>query len=369
MTRKSARAEIDRCVDWPSELVVWYTLNRRRLPWREHSTPYRVWVSEVMLQQTRVETVVDYFLRFTRRYPSIPELAAADLQDVLKAWEGLGYYRRARNLHAASAVVMAEYGGAVPGSYSQLLTLPGVGEYTAAAVASIVFGEPVPAVDGNVLRVAARLWALSEDIAKGGTRRLVSSRLLPAVGSVPPGAFNQAMMELGATICRPHSPSCPVCPLKSVCMAWRMGRTGELPVRTRRRAVPHYHIAVGVIAHDGKVLVCRRRADKMLGGLWEFPGGKQEPGEGLEETVIREVLEEVDLVVRVTGTLCSVEHAYSHFSISLTAFTCVVVSGRPRAISADVVRWVPACELRDLPFPRANQRILDAMGRDGLLPV
>ena len=369
MPRENARAAKPVCsAGWPTDLVAWYRLNRRRLPWREHPTAYRVWISEVMLQQTRVETVVEYFRRFTQRFPGVAELAAADLQDVLKAWEGLGYYRRARNLHAAAGVITTERAGVIPGSYRELLTLPGVGEYTAAAIASIAFCEPVPAVDGNVLRVAARFWALSEDIAKARTRRLVSARLLPAVKAVSPADFNQAMMELGATVCRVRSPSCAACPLASGCTAWREGRTGELPVRRRRRAVPHYQIAVGVITDGGKVLVCRRREDQMLGGLWEFPGGKQQAGESLEETVGREVLEEVDLVVRVTGKLCSLEHAYSHFSISLAAFTCVVVSGRPQALSADVVRWVPARRLRDLPFPRANQRILEAMARVGLLP-
>ena len=320
-----------------------------------------------MLQQTRVETVVEYFRRFTQRFRDVPELAAADLQDVLKAWEGLGYYRRARNLHRAAGVVMEERGGVIPCSSRELLTLPGVGTYTAAAIASIAFGEPVPAVDGNVLRVAARLWALSEDITKVRTRRLVSARLLPFVGTVPPGDFNQALMELGATLCRPRSPSCRACPLAPSCAARSEGRTGEYPVRARRRAVPHYQVAVGVIVDGGRVLVCRRREDQMLGGLWEFPGGKQEAGEALEETVRREVLEEVDLVVRITGKLCSVEHAYSHFSLSLTAFTCAVVSGSATALSADVVRWVPASELRELPFPRANQRVIEAMERAQLL--
>ena len=320
-----------------------------------------------MLQQTRVGTVDEYFRRFTARFPGVAELAAADLQHVLKAWEGLGYYSRARNLHAAARMIVREHGGDVPGAYAELLTLPGVGTYTAAAVASISFGEPVPAVDGNVLRVAARSWGMPEDITKAATRRLVFKRLLPVIRAVPPGDFNQALMDLGATVCRPCSPRCATCPLAPACAARGDGRTEELPVRSRRRPVPHYGIAVGVIVGDGKVLVCRRRGDQMLGGLWEFPGGKQEAGERLEQTAVREVREEVGLVVRVMDRLCAVDHAYSHFTISLTAFVCAVVSGTPRAIAADAVRWVAAGQLDELPFPRANQRVLEALRRSGIM--
>lgn len=350
---------------WPRALVAWFERDHRPMPWRDDSSPYRVWISEIMLQQTQVVTVIPYFERFLSRFPDVRTLAAADPQDVLRLWEGLGYYSRARNLHKAAREIVASRGGRLPVTHDEWLTLPGIGDYTAAAIASIAFGEPVPSVDGNVLRVCARLWAIRDPIRDAGVVSRVRERLRPLIRTVNPSSFNQAMMETGALVCRPRQPSCDTCVLRRDCRAFREGLTGTLPVVPRAAAVPHYAIAAGVIWKAGRLLIARRREDQMLGGLWEFPGGKQLPGEPLAETARREILEETGLRVRVGEPYPVVRHAYSHFRITLTAFHCEWISGRPRPRASTELKWIAPGELHDYPFPRANRRIGDLVAREG----
>lgn len=313
-----------------------------------------------MLQQTRVETVVDYFDRFLARFPTIADLAEADLQDVLKLWEGLGYYSRARDLHKAAQVLHFDRDDDVPGSAETLRQLPGFGEYTSAAVASIVYGEAVPVLDGNVLRVMARFLTVDTPIQKQSARRTLREALNREIVHHPPGDFNQALMELGACICIPRSPRCTECPLNRDCLALAEERTTQLPVKKPRKAIPHYTIAVAVIKdNQGRILIQQRPAEAMLGALWEFPGGKQEPGESLEQTAVRETREETGLNIAVDAPLATVNHAYSHFRITLTAFRAHVIGG---ALDSRLnAHWTPRCELRNYPFPKANITILNAL--------
>ena len=345
--------------EWIAALLAWYREHRRRLPWRENPSPYRVWVSEVMLQQTRVDAVRPYFERFIEAFPTLEALARADLEAVLKQWEGLGYYARARNLHRA-ARVLVDAGRAIPGDYDALRALPGIGEYTAAAIASIAFGLPYVVVDGNVLRVRARFCAVDGDITSSAVRRKIRSRLQRELdlAGCDPSAFNQALMELGALVCTAQSPDCGSCPLRAFCRARSRGIETTLPRRKRRAPIPHYDIAVGVIEDRGEVLIARRDPDQMLGGLWEFPGGKIEPGETPEAAVVREILEETGLRIRVGERICTVEHAYSHFRITLAAFRCCLVSDTRDDLRCDRPwRWVRVEELRRYPFPAANHKI------------
>ncbi|MBN1670787.1 MAG: A/G-specific adenine glycosylase [Kiritimatiellae bacterium] len=360
---RSAATKPGRRSRWRERLLSWFQRNRRAMPWRDDPSPYRVWISEIMLQQTQVDTVIPYFRRFLARFPSIRTLAAADTQQVLKAWEGLGYYARARNLHAAARQVVARFDGKLPDAPEELAALPGVGAYTAAAVASIAYGRPVPAVDGNVLRVFARFWGLSEDIRAAKTRQILSRRLAPYVPVRRASAFNQAAMELGALVCRPKQPGCRQCPLRTDCTAFRTGRTAKLPVRSPRRPVPNHEIAVGVVWRRGRVLIARRKQDRMLGGLWEFPGGKRRAGERLAQTAAREVREETRLKVRVGPPYCTVRHAYSHFTITLTAFRCRCLSGRATPVTSDEVKWVSLTRAREHPMPAANKKVLAAVER------
>ena len=342
-------------------LLAWWDASRRDMPWRGRSDPYAIWVSEVMLQQTRVETVREYYRRFLRRFPTVGALARADLDDVLKAWEGLGYYSRARNLHAAARRVASDFGGKVPGTLVELRRLEGVGAYTAGAIASIAFGLDEPVLDGNVVRVLSRLFRIGADPRTARTRKKL---LALARSLIPPGqaaAVNQALMDLGATVCLPRAPRCTACPLRALCRAAARGEQDKLPWKPPRKAVPHFDIAAGVVWKRRRVLIDRRKADAMLGGLWEFPGGKRRRGETLEDAVVREVREEVGIEVAPAGRLATVRHAYTHFRITLYAFECRFVSGRCRALGCDAFRWVRPDELDRYAFPKANLRIIEAL--------
>jgi A/G-specific adenine glycosylase len=344
---------------WTQPLLEWYLANRRELPWRETTDPYRVWVSEIMLQQTRVDTVVPYYRRFLECFPTIADLANADLDKVLKLWEGLGYYARARNLHRAAQVVLSDFGGVIPNSFCELRKLPGLGEYTAAAVASIACFEAVPVIDGNVLRVVSRLLAITDEIRTRSARIKVRNCLKTAIDREVPGEFNQAMMELGALVCTPRSPNCTECPLNPFCEARKTGRTAKFPVRKPRRAIPHHQVVVGLIRDEnGRFLITRRPENVMLGGLWEFPGGKAKKNEALDDALRRELREELSVEVEINGVQKPVEHAYSHFSITLTPFDCVISSGIPQPRSATDMQWVSMEEFARFAFPKTTLKVM-----------
>jgi A/G-specific adenine glycosylase len=344
------------------DLLSWYERHRRDLPWRGEPDPYRVWISEVMLQQTQVTTVVPYYERFLGRFPSLADLAAAPLDDVLKAWEGLGYYARARNLHAAARQVMVEHGGRLPEGYAPLRQLPGFGDYTAGAVASIAFGERVPAVDGNVKRVLARLFAVREDVGRGATARRLQNLAAELAPPERPGDFNQALMELGATLCTPASPRCLLCPLRELCEGLAQGIQETLPVKAPRRQRPHYDVTAAVIRReDGRLLIAQRKPDAMLGGLWEFPGGKCHAGESLPDCLRREIREELGLEIEVGHYLTTIDHGYTHFRISLHVFECRPMDGDPQALDCADWRWVSPSDLENFAFPVTDQKIIQTL--------
>lgn len=343
------------------KLLTWYGRHKRDLPWRRTRDPYRIWLSEILLQQTRVEAVIPYYERFLARFPNVTALADAPLDDVLKTWEGAGYYARARNLHRAAQVVAYERGGKFPRTVEGLLELPGIGRYTAGAIASIAFGVDTPVVDGNVVRVLCRYYGIRADPRTSATRERLWEL---AEGLVPAGEardFNQALMELGATICLPKNPRCLLCPVQADCVARQEGLQNVLPMKAERKELPHKVIAAGIIWKRGTLLIQQRPSDGLLGGLWEFPGGKVEPGETLQECVVREVCEEDGIEVRVLDELIAVDHAYSHFSITLHAFECEFVSGRVKLAGADKFKWVRLNELEQYAFPTANKKIIKAL--------
>ena len=342
----------------PSRLLAWYARHRRNLPWRRVKSPYRVWVAETMLQQTQVETVIPYYRRFLRRFPSMASLARASIDDVLAVWAGLGYYSRARNFHAAARQVVETCGGRVPRELEAMLSLPGVGRYTAGAVLSIAYGLPVPIVDGNVARVLCRLCAIGGDPKSSRVRKRLWSVAGQLVPSDQAGEFNQAMMELGSLVCTPTRPACLVCPVSAQCAARRLGKQDALPRKQKARRVQHYDVPVGLIWRRGKLLITKRPLDAMLGGLWEFPGGKQEPGESLEAALRREIQEETGLAVTVGEHLLSVDHAYSHFRVTLHAFHCAAPRGRVRVTKCDAFKWVAVGELGGYPFPSGSRAII-----------
>ncbi len=355
--------------DFSRVLIDWYTGSRRDLPWRRTRDPYRIWVSEVMLQQTRVITVIPYFLKFVGRFPGIEDLARADPGVVLKMWEGLGYYSRARNLHKAAQVLVHDFGGTVPDHFSDFIRLPGVGPYIGAAVQSIAFGRPLAVVDGNVKRILARIHRLDEPTnASGAAHRHFQTLADGHLDRNDPGTFNQAMMELGALICSPTKPDCGICPVSRWCRAFLTKETDRFPRRLEKKTTPLVHIAAGVIRKNGKILITRRKPEGLLGGLWEFPGGKRKQNENPPETCVREILEETGLTVTIESHLTTVRHAYTHFRILMDVFCCRYIKGRVRLRGPDAHRWVRLRDLNRFAFPRANLKFIPLIREDDWRP-
>ena len=340
------------------KLVDWYIENHRKLPWRESSHPYQIWISEVMLQQTQVNTVIPYYHRFLERFPTLVALAEADQQQVLKRWEGLGYYARARNLHKAARRVVSDFHGEIPTDIKEFRKLPGVGDYIAAAVMSIAFDQPYPVVDGNVKRVLARLLCLDSPVNGTGAHKVFVDEANKLFDPYHPGAFNQAMMELGARICTPAKPNCGACPVSEHCRAVAQQIVNEYPKKQPAKSVPEYHIATGVIYRRDKVLITRRPPEGLLGGLWEFPGGKVLEGETPAEACLREIKEEVNLSVSIRNHLVEVRHAYTHFKIKMDVFECDYVSGRVKLNGPTDFHWVSINQLNRYPFPKANHKFI-----------
>jgi A/G-specific adenine glycosylase len=338
-------------------LLDWYSKNARKLPWRNRPDPYAVWVSEIMLQQTRVETVLPYYDRWMSRFPTLESLAQASLREVLSIWEGLGYYSRARNLHRAAQQVMSEQGGKLPQEVKSLAKLPGIGRYTAGAIASIAFGEDAPALDGNIRRVLARVFNVDVPArSPEGERRLweLAEQYLPSGRA---GDYNQALMDLGATICTPRSPGCPHCPLEDLCQARQLGIQEERPVLDTKAQVPHLTVTAAVIRRGGKVLIAQRPPKGLLGGMWEFPGGKVEEGENLQSCLRREIAEELGTSIKVGEGFGVYHHAYTHFKVTLHAFECTLADGEPQPIQPAGIAWVRPAELRDYPMGKIDRQI------------
>lgn len=346
-------------MDWEISLLNWFNLHQRILPWRSYPIPYHVWISEMMLQQTQVQTVIPYFERFFQRFPTIQALAQADLQDVLKVWEGLGYYARARNLHKAAQVLVRDYSGQLPSDYVLLQSLPGIGPYSAAAIVSIAFSQPIPVVDGNVVRVFSRFWGIWDDIRNSHIRADIFKRLEPSIQRHSPSLFNQAMMELGALICVPTAPLCDQCPLKSQCFAALHDKTRELPVKSVKPSIPHYEVAVGIIWNQDRFLISKRHESSMLGGLWELPGGKCHSGETLEAVLHRKIQSELGLTIQILDEFCRVKHAFTHFKMTLIAFECHYLDGKLEKSVMPIHHWIGLSEIEKYPFATATKRILE----------
>ena len=304
--------------------------------------------------------------RFLQRFPTIFDLAVAAKGEVLKAWEGLGYYSRAQNLQRAARVVVADHDGKLPDTYAGLLALPGIGPYTAAAISSIVFDRPHPALDGNVMRVLCRLLRLEGDPRRTPARVQMiraGEALMPKTGT---GDLNQALIELGARVCLPTRPRCAECPVTNWCRARaELDDPSVLPMRPRRKERPHLQVTAGIIRRAGKLLIAQRPPGGMLAGLWEFPGGKQEPEESLAECLRREIMEELGIIIDVEEEIACVDHEFTHLSITLHAFAARYRSGRTRAIACSAFEWIDVGRLHDYAIPRADHLVLEALTAGG----
>ncbi|MGE5462231.1 MAG: A/G-specific adenine glycosylase, partial [Syntrophothermus sp.] len=332
-------------------LLHWYHLNKRSLPWRDRpdKDPYAVWVSEIMLQQTRVETVISYYERWMKLFPTIPALAAASEQEVLNAWEGLGYYSRARNLHRAAKIVNEQYDGQLPRDLDELKKLPGIGRYTLGAIASIAFDRSVPALDGNIKRVYARVFDLSEPVDTPAGEAILWDLAGKHLPQEHAGDYNQALMDLGAAICIPRDPRCLICPWMKLCKARQHGTQNLRPVRSPRKSVPHHTHAAGVIVQEEKVLLAQRPSQGLLGGMWEFPNGRVDgdPRDGLDSALKMGY----NLRLRAKRTigrepLAVVEHGYTHFSVSTYVYRCELAS----PAEGNNLKWVFLQELDNYPM-------------------
>jgi A/G-specific adenine glycosylase len=348
---------------WPADLLAWYDRNARELPWRSHLTPYRTWVSEIMLQQTQVDTVIPYFTRWMARFPDIHSLAKADEQDVLTLWEGLGYYSRARHLHRAARIVDSELDGKLPSIPEELQKLPGIGPYTAAAIASIAFGVDVAVVDGNIRRVFSRLYNITIPVRSTEGEKLVWKLAQENLPTGKASAYNQALMDLGAMICSPKSPDCAHCPVAEYCEANKLNVQEARPVKLPRKKVPHLTVTAAVIRRDGQVLLAKRPAGGLLGGLWEFPGGTREDSDpDLPTCLRREIQEELGVEIKVGTPFGIYDHAYTHFKITLHAFLCELTDGdEPQQLESEELVWIKPGDLTDYPMGKVDRLIADRL--------
>ncbi len=334
-------------------LLAWYDVNRRILPWREEVSPYRTWVSEIMLQQTRVAAVLPYFHRFMERYPTVEALAAGDEQELLKLWEGLGYYSRARNLQKAARVVTREHGGQFPADYKALMSLPGIGDYTAGAILSIAFGAPVPAVDGNVLRILSRVTGSGLDILDAKNKKAYRAWAEAALPADRPGAFNQALMDLGSAICLPgSSPRCGDCPLAHLCAARQEGKQALLPVRAPKKAKRPEELTVFLLRRpDGAVALRRRPSTGLLAGLWEYPNT---PGLLTEAQAARQ-LADWGLTALRWEKSWQARHVFTHVRWDMQGYA-VTVTGDGE------LEWYTEEQRRQMAIPSAFERATRVLG-------
>lgn len=339
-------------------LLRWYRANARDLPWRRTRDPYAVWLSEILLQQTRVDQGLPYYERFLQRFPTVQTLAQADEHAVLKAWEGLGYYARARNLHKAARVVVTTLEGRFPTDAAGWQALPGIGRYTAGAIASIVYAEPVPVLDGNVIRVLTRLFDIDACSDTPHVREQLWTLAGELVPKSHPGDFNQAMMELGANVCTPRNPTCGNCALAKQCRSRKVGTQLSRPVRAPKKTVPHKEIVLGAICKQGRILIVKRPSKGLLGGLWELPGGEVNAGESHAIALRRNFKRSIGIGIKVGRLIASVNHAYTHFRVTINIYQCEQTTGKPKAKEHEDLKWMTRARLKEFAFPRAHHKFL-----------
>lgn len=338
------------------DLLSWFEAEQRELPWRKDKDPYKVWVSEIMLQQTRVDTVIPYFHRFIEQFPTIKDLSEADEERVLKAWEGLGYYSRARNLQSAVREVHEKYGGKVPDNPKEISALKGVGPYTAGAILSIAYGIPEPAVDGNVMRVLSRILSIWEDIAKPSSRKTFEAAVRKLISHENPSYFNQGLMELGALICTPASPSCLLCPVREHCTAFYEGTQQELPVKTRTKKQRNVQLAAAVLEDDqGRILIHKRPAKGLLANLWEFPMMEINLAYVSEKEQMKNALNtQHGAEIEIDGMTGQIEHVFSHLTWNINVY-----KGRIKSLKKEEtdLKLVSIDEMKEYPFPVSHQKM------------
>ena len=343
-----------------NRLLQWYDNQKIEFPWRANKDPYRIWISEVMLQQTQVNTVVPYYNKWMKKFPDIFSIAHADISDIFKLWEGLGYYSRAHNIKKACNIIVHEKNGKFPSSAKELKKLPGIGEYICSAILSIAFNQSLPSIDGNIKRVCSRYWA--ENYIKVSQQRKLLKKLNDIIDCSRPGCFNQAMMDLGREVCKPQNPECSICPVVNQCEAFRKNKVHLFPAKKKKRKIPSYNVVVGFMLNaKEEFLITKRPVNKMLGGLWELPGGKANNKEELKEALAREIKEELDVTIKVNKKLGMIQHSYSHMKIMLHGYYCSIQKGDLVLKECDDARWIKLHNIKDYAFPKASHKLFELM--------
>jgi len=323
--------------------LAWYQSNAREFPWRGLDDPYLIWISEVMLQQTQVETVIPYFQRWTSEFLDIQSVAQASEEEVLKLWEGLGYYSRARNIKKSAAIIYYQLNGVIPSTTHELKKLPGIGEYIAGAIASIAFG--------------LRLYDFHGLVNKSRNKNTLKEYLRELIPNGKAGDFNQAVMDLGSIVCRSVNPICEKCPIRKECIAFSKNTQIELPVVKERPAKPHVEVVAAILRKGEKVLIDKRSADGLLGGMWEFPGGKIEQDEDHSTALKRELMEELGISVNLEDLFGIYTHAYTHFTVKVHTYFAKIINGEPKALEADDIEWVDISALGDFPMGKVDRSV------------
>ena len=339
----------------PEEIISWYKIQKRNLPWRENNIFYNVWVSEVMLQQTKIKTVIPYYTKWIKKFKNINSVSKADDNTILKMWEGLGYYARARNFHDACQQITNKKLNVDTMSIKKFKSLRGVGEYIANAVYSISRKEQIPVIDANVKRIMSRIMMLS--VTKNKNIIRIRNYLQSIIPKDLPGDFNQAMMELGETICTPRNTKCDNCPINYYCLAFKNKMVDKYPTKVPKIEKPHFNIAVGIIWKENKIIITKRKPKGLLGGLWEFPGGKVINKESLKECVYREIKEELEIEIEVGDLIQEIKHQYSHFKITLYAFHCFYKKGNFKMNNCTEIKMVSISDFKKYAFPKANHKL------------
>ena len=367
--------------DIQNALLEWFRENGRNwIPWKlkedgsipksgELISPYGIWIAEVMLQQTQLKVVIPYWERWMKIFPSLTDLAEADLQNVLLLWQGLGYYARAHRIHQSSKILIKSIGlnrdqdpNFWPFEIDQWISLPGIGRSTAGSIISSAFDLPTPILDGNVKRIFSRLLANERTSRKEEQRLWDLSSLL--ISNLSPRDFNQALMDLGAIICTPKKPSCSFCPLQKFCVAYKKYDPQDFPKKEMNKINPLQEVGIGLVFNkNGELLIDQRLESSSMGGMWEFPGGKKNSDELIEKTIERELKEELGILVKVGKKLLSFEHTYTHKKLHFTVCICELISGEPRPLASQKLLWVYPTELSNFPFPAANIKIISELNK------
>ena len=339
------------------DVLNWYKKTKRQLPFRNSNDPYKIWLSEIMLQQTQMQTVIPYYNRWIKQYPTLKSVAQEKIEKLLKLWEGLGYYNRCRNFHRAAKIIVFDKNGQIPDNFNQFRSLPGVGDYTAGAVLSIAFNKQCIAIDGNIRRLISRVLGIKKFTYYN--KRRIEKWLKKHISKLHPGDFNQSLMELGSLVCNPKNPKCHQCPISYNCKAFLIGHPEAYPEKTHKKKIPSHTIVAGILWRENKFYIQKRTNSKMLAGLWEFPGGKVQYGESLEQALKREIEEECGIHPKIIKKIGSIKHNYSHFSIIFHAFHCK--EDKDIIKKEKEARWISINEIKQFPFPKANHKLFDLL--------